>query len=398
MKKIRLTEIEMMLSPKVEFKTSKSLKKHILGYCTLLMSFAICMITSCEHYHSDFYHPDKIIYYPEETVETVKCRVLNVFDCNITDMICNNDNIIFQMTDSTIFKIYSIAAGKITASFANIGHANNEFETTPKCSYKNSLDKNKLYVVEQNGLLTKIIDLQKSIQTKTCIVSNVLKHPNNACGTFYSTYYNDNGTILYNKDVSYKDASDNIFDPPTHGIINNGNIISSNVFPQSIISKQPNNVFNAYANRTVASPNKKYLANVFVLSDIINIYDVENKEDIALLGSGVNDFAFFQTLNNDDDILNKTLYYHLAACGSDKYLFVLKTSVTCKEFEQMNRTGDFSGFHQELVMYDWKSCTVRKAGINHIYPIVMFDYEELSGKLYAIDCKNQLIELNLNIK
>ncbi|MBQ0142868.1 MAG: hypothetical protein KBT06_08745, partial [Prevotellaceae bacterium] len=156
--------------------------------------------------------------------------------------------------------------------------------------------------------------------------------------------------------------------------------------------------FNAYANRTVASPNKKYLANVFVLSDIINIYDVENKEDIALLGSGVNDFAFFQTLNNDDDILNKTLYYHLAACGSDKYLFVLKTSVTCKEFEQMNRTGDFSGFHQELVMYDWKSCTVRKAGINHIYPIVMFDYEELSGKLYAIDCKNQLIELNLNIK
>lgn len=399
MEEIRFNKNEEMLCPKVILKASKSWKEQILGYCKLLMLFVVSMIISCEQYNSEFYHPDKTIYFPEGAADnTIEGKVLNIFDYDISDMKCNGDNIIFQIIDSTLFKVYDIKTGEIYASFANIGHAKNEFETLPKCSYKNSSDKNKLYVVEYNGLLTKVIDLQKSIQSNTCVVSNVLKHPNDVCEDFYATFFDDNGVILFNKDVSYHDPRDNIFYPPTHGIIKNGNTISSNVFPKIIVSKITNNIINAYANRMVVSPNKKFLANVFILSDIINIYDVENNKDIALLGSGVNDFAFFQTLKSEKDILDNSYYYHLAACGSDRSLFVLKTLLLHKEYVQMVQTDEFSGFHQELVIYDWNERTFRKVQINHMYPIFYMDYEESSNKLYTIDSKNQLVEFDLNTK
>ena len=360
----------------------------------------MCMISSCGQYHSEFYHPDTIIRCPEDdlTGSELNCRVLNTFDGDISDMICFDGSIIFQIVDSTIFKVYDIATGEITASFADIGHAKNEFETAPKCLYKNNTDKNKLYAMEQNGLLTKVIDLNQSIQTGKCVVSDVLKHPNNACGMFYSTFYDDNGSIIFNKDVSYIDARDNTFDPPSHGIIKNNNTISSSVFPQAIHSKIPNNVFIAYANKLVVTPNKKYMANVFTYSDIINIYDIENKEDIAILGGGVKDFAFFQTLNSMDDILNNINFFHFTACGNDKYLFALKTSMPYKTFDEMFKIGNFSEIHQKLLIYDWNKRTISEMRVNHNYPISKMVYEEQSGKLYAIDVKNQLVEFDVNLK
>ena len=180
----------------------------------IIFVVALCIsLCSCDSLHK-FYNPDVQRDKDVRTCcDTLRLNEVQSLSAVVYNLLCIDDYLIMAQRDKrAIFRVLDVSTDVELAAFGQLGHAQNEFEEFPFSNwqiYCTRDEKGAPMLCVQDGICTKVIDLRKSIETKNCVIANVIKDKNES--RFHNTYHLSCQKQFVYKRASFDDPRDHIY-------------------------------------------------------------------------------------------------------------------------------------------------------------------------------------------
>lgn len=358
------------------------MKKRLLYTITYITLLCACKQTS------EFYNPDSIISeryeIPTDTIYndnitglSARVRFLNCID---------NYLIITQINKDSIFQVMDIKNGSIISNFGCKGHARNEF-IYPRTIYCRK-DKNGLPLLfVLDGICTKIIDIEKSIETNKCILKDIIKEDVDIY--FNHTFHvGDNAKFIY-KQVSYEDARDAVYIPPLYYLVTGDTKFEWNIHPNIINPEWSNMVDAAYSNVVWIKPDGSKAISVPNFIDIVNIFDLSKKKVLGIVNPDSYTYNFIDHEGSESTIKEHLRYFNTSACVTDNCFIILKDGNLYKDI--LGETDEDRCSY--IYIYDWNGKLQKSYVLDK--NLLHIAYNEKNKQLYAISIAHKLYRYNL---
>ena len=354
----------------------------------LYIIIGITLFGSCKQ-ASEFYNPDATVSVKYKMpTDTIYYNKENEIFSDIRHL-SNIDNylIITQKSKDTLFQVLNMKNDSVVAGFGRVGHARNEFIATPRAVYCGR-DKNGsplLYVLD--GLCTKTIDIEKSVEANECILTNIIKE--NVDRYFYNVYHiGDNSMFVY-KRVSYKDARDAVYIAPQSYMMNGKTKFEWNIYPNIIAPEWTNMVDAAYSSDIWIKPNGSKAISVSNFIDIVNIFDFSTKKMLGVINPDCYTYDFIEQEGSESTIKEHLRYFNTSACVNDDCFIILKDGNLYKDIIGENDENRCSFIH----LYDWNGQL--QAAYMLDQNIIYIAYYDKKKRLYAVSSENKLYRYTL---
>lgn len=357
----------------------------------ILLHIIICITLLCACKRtSEFYNPDETICerheMPTDTIYSDKGSEIFSHIREITSI--DNYLIIVQDNKDTIFRVINIEKDSVIAGFGCKGNARNEFAATPWTVYCIKDKNGSPQLFTWDGIGTKIIDIEKSIEANKCIIKDFIKE--NEDKYFYTTFHVGNNTKFIYKSVSYEDARDAVYIPPLYYMTTGDTKFEWNIYPKIINPEWSNMVDAAYSNEIWIKPDGSKAISVANFIDIVNIFDFSKKEVVGIVNPDCYTYDFIEQEGSESTIKEHLRYFNTSACVTDNCFIILKDGALYKDVIGEKDEDRCSSIH----IYDWngklqKSYVVDK-NLLHIA------YYEKGKRLYATSIANKLYRYTLN--
>ena len=344
----------------------------------------ICFVLFSCNSSTKHYNPDIVKYKDLDKYEdSVQLNDVLTLNADIRNLLCiDNYLIISQDNNDSLFVVMDTSNDSLISCFGRIGHARNEFYTTPGIIYcvRDKDDSPLLCVWEET--CTKVIDLRKSIESNTCILSDVIKEKKNSF--FSHTYHLTGNKSFVYKTVSYKDPRDDIYFPPVYCFIDD-DVKEWNIYPEIIQPQFKSSVFGDYSNTMSLSPDGMHLVSVSHYIDIITIFDFGKKQSVGFINPDSYTYDYLEDEITESNAEERIRLYNFSACATDQCFIVLEDGKTLKERAECIGNG-VDNIGLKLHGYNWegKSQFVFNVDKNISY----IAYNETNKKIYATDLLN----------
>ena len=343
----------------------------------------LAIFSSCDA-SSKFYKTD-IVKYKDIDIhyDTIHLYDITKLNAEVLDLLCiDNYLIVAQDNNDSLFIVIDTKTDSIIASFGKIGHARNEFHTTPEIVYCIRKEDGSPLLCVLEEVDTKIIDLQKSIEANMCIISEIIKEKKNSF--FYHTYHLPGNKRFIFKTASYKDPRDEIYFPPEFSLMDKKEKIW-NIYPEIIKPQFKSSVIGDYYSTISVTPDGRHLANVNYHIGIITIFDLEKKLSTGIIYPDSYSYDYLESEVTDNNVDEKIRIYNLAACATNQGFVVLECGKTLKEkSEDDNNCRENVGL--KLLGYDWEGNCLFAFNVDK--NISYIAYNENDKKIYATDLLN----------
>ena len=344
----------------------------------------ICVIFLSCNTSPRLYNPDVVMYKNiKSRIDSLQLHEVLDINADVRNLLCIDKYLIISQDNSdTLFWVVDTSEDSIIARFGRIGHASNEFSSTPEIVYcARDVDGSPLLCVLEE-VCTKIIDLRKSIESNKCIMSDVIEEKKNSF--FYHTYHLAGRKCFKNKIVSYNDPRDEIYFPPEFCYIDE-DIKKWNIYPEIIKPQFKSSVIGDYYNTISVSPNGMYVASMNYHIDIITIFDLKEKRAIGIVNPNSYTYDFLENEINESNVNEKIRLFNTSVCATDKHYVVLEDGRTLRERGIDNERGN-ENVGLKVCGYDWKgNC---QFAYNVDKNISYIAYDEITNKIYATDIFN----------
>lgn len=351
--------------------------------------FTICIVL-CACGHSDeFYNPDTVINSQK------RIRTDSIYGYDKKEMLSKIEAlssidkylIISQQSKDTVFQILNMENDSIIANFGHIGHARNEFQRYPKTIYcerdRNGLPL--LFVLD--GVCTKVIDLEESITSNSCILRNIIKE--NKDSYFYYTYHVGNESCFVYKKVSYKDARDAVYTEPQYYMMTGKNKYEWNIHPNIIHPDWSNMVDAAYSNMIRIKPDGSKAISVSNFIDILTIFDLSTKKTLGIVNPESYTYAFLEQEGGENNIKKHLRWFNTSVCVSDNCFIVLKDGNLYQDVLKEDTEDRCSSINK----YDWNGLLTASFILDK--NLLNIAFYEKADILYAVSLENNLYKYTL---
>ena len=380
----------------IRLKTTCKTLVNILGIA-IPNIFIFLMSASC-NCDSKYYNPDvlKIIKKQDRSTLLVPKTIGTIDNGDILGL-CNTDKYLIVITNTSgqFIRVYDMATDSLIASFGEFGNAANEFEDYISHYYVyNDPEGNALlYVTDCKGILTKVIDIEKSLECGGCVLRKTYKHPVELSGLESRNYYIDNDYIVYYKEVSFVDPRDNLFNPPTFGVLKSGTHTIQQIFPNIISNDCINVILGAYSIKSCISPRITHIVGVMKFIDIITIVDLSTLNTTGLIDDASYDFYFLENQVNRENLTSKLRLYNLDICAAKECFFVLKECG--KTIDELSEKRRDSSSIKYLYAYSWDGEIIDSFMMSE--ELLRITYNDSSRRLYGADENGKLFKYDIPI-
>ena len=342
---------------------------------TIIFGILCATLFSCSHGDS-YYSPDEILV--DERVECEDSIILeNVKELSsVVVGLYSIDHylILVQNNRDSVLQVIDMNNNSFVTSFSKVGRARNEFQNIPQRVYCIKDEKGKPMLCIQENTCTKLVDIEKSVETSECVMSKVIKEKKDYL--FDYTYHFAGNKCFNYKTVSYEDARDEIYNAPMFYMDDPEE--RWDVFPQVITPSLSNVVDCAYAMKVLVSPNGKTAVGIHHLIDLVTILDIEHNKSIGIVNSASYTLNDLESDFNENNIKEKLIWYNTSGCATDNCFMVIKDG----DFYRNVAHEDSEDGTSVINCYDWNgekrfSYVVNKK-LNYIA------YNDKTGVLYAI--------------
>lgn len=345
---------------------------------------ALLLLCSCkpssQHFSTDIV---------KEKLQIEQLDTINMVSCmNFFSPICGVSNIdqyliLVQENRDTLFRVIDSSTDSLVASFGRVGHAHNEFQEIPINMYcRKDQDGSPLLYIQET-LLTKVVDLKKSISANKCIIKDIIKEKYNSF--FYRIYHLDGDNIFIHKKLSYQDPRDEIFFQPEYSLINR-NSIKWNIYPEIIHPKFKNIVDCAYDNVLTISPDCLHALSVSNFIDIITTFDLQKNLTIGIINPAGYDFEYLENEITSENVSQKLRWYNTSVCSTNDRFIVIEDGGLYSNNETPRNSI--------IRSYDWNGNTQFAYKVN--MRLSHIAYFEKCRKLYAIESYEKLHKYSFN--
>ena len=342
---------------------------------TIIFGILCATFFSCSHGDS-YYSPDEILV--DERVECVDSIILeNVKELSsVVVGLYSIDHylILVQNNRDSVLQVIDMNNNSFVTSFGKVGRARNEFQNIPQRVYCIKDEKGKPMLCIQENTCTKLVDIEKSVETSECVMSKVIKEKKDYL--FDYTYHFAGNKCFNYKTVSYEDARDEVYIEPKFYMEDSDE--KWEIFPQIITPAFSNIVDCAYAMMVYVSPNGKHAVGIQNLIDMVTIFDIEHNRSIGIVNPASYTLNDLESDFNENNIKEKLIWYNTSGCATDNCFMVIKDG----DFYRNVAHEDSEDGTSVINCYDWNgekrfSYVVNKK-LNYIA------YNDKTGVLYAI--------------
>lgn len=303
----------------------------------------------------------------------------------IRNILCTDKYlIIIQNCNDTIFKILDVTNDSIIACFGQVGHAKNEFSQVPFFYYTTSDEVgNKLLCVQEHNI-TKVIDLEKSIQNNKCILKRLISenYPPTTHASFYITPQNK----VVDKKVSAQDYRDSYREKPMYIYYKGKNEEKKwEIYPQMVNTDEPDLLSFLYVDQFYVKNDGSKALSMMKLIDYITIFDFNTYKTSGIVDANSYNFDFLNDEITSKNCMEKIKIYNMAASVTDERIFILKDGRLYKEM--LEASDDI--FPSHLNVYNWEgkllSCFIMDKTLWDIA------YVKYTNALYGVSFNNDAI-------
>lgn len=316
--------------------------------CCILIVFVLLGLGSCND--SKFYSVDLTceVSSPDNKDSLFHEWTMKNYS-EIRNILCTDKYlIVIQNNNDTIFKILDVTNDSIIACFGQVGRAKNEFSQIPFFYYTTSdkVGNNLLCVQEHN--ITKVIDIEKSIQNNKCILRRTMfenYHPITHA-SFYITPQNK----VVDKKVSAPDYRDSYREKPIY-IYYKGKKEEKKweVYPQMVNADEPGLLSLLYVDKFYVRNDGSKALSMMKHIDYMTIFDFNTYKTIGIVDANSYNFDFFNDEVTSKNHMEKLKIYNMAASVTDDCIFLLKDGRLYKEM--LEASDDI--FPSHLNIYNW---------------------------------------------
>ena len=307
---------------------------------TIIFGILCATFFSCSHGDS-YYSPDEILV--DERVECVDSIILeNVKELSsVVVGLYSIDHylILVQNNRDSVLQVIDMNNNSFVTSFGKVGRARNEFQNIPQRVYCIKDEKGKPMLCIQENTCTKLVDIEKSVETSECVMSKVIKEKKDYL--FDYTYHFAGNKCFNYKTVSYEDARDEVYIEPKF---------------------------------YMEDSDEKWE----ILIDMVTIFDIEHNRSIGIVNPASYTLNDLESDFNENNIKEKLIWYNTSGCATDNCFMVIKDG----DFYRNVAHEDSEDGTSVINCYDWNgekrfSYVVNKK-LNYIA------YNDKTGVLYAI--------------
>lgn len=318
-------------------------------------AFIICagimaIFVSCVNKQHKYYSPNKLLeYVVKNPIDTISGTCIsNYYGLNAMGLDCCDSLLVIMENPSAshVFTILNMNNDSIVAQFGNIGHAKNEFISTPNnCYFEKNTSNDICMCFSDDGIKTKVVNLSKSIIRDNCVLEDILDQKYKS----YEFFKISQDKYFVRQGVIYEDARDNIFFPPKFVIIEKQKLKEIDLYPMLINSSDYPVLMMTYGSTTKMAPNKEKVVEALAYIDIINIIDIKNATVIGLKEKKCYGFSDLEEHKSPKDFEEFVKICNAGLCLSNKYVFVIRDGRKYKEWHRAETNKN-----RKLIAFDWQ--------------------------------------------
>lgn len=338
-----------------------------------------------------YYNPDKILVDERnDYTDSIILKDVNELYNEVKGLYSiDNYLILVQDNKDSIFQVLDINSGTCLASFGKVGHAHNEFQSSPWKVYCVRDEKGEPMLCIQDIKCTKVVDIKKSVDEGNCVISKIIKEKKDYLFD-YTYYFAENKWFNY-KTVSYEDARDLVYIKPMF-YMNNETDNGWDLFPQIINPTVTSLVECAYAMNLFVSPNGRYVVGIQNYIDNVTVFDISKKRSIGIINPDSYTLQDLESEFNENNIKEKLIWYNTSGCATDNYFMVIKDG----DFYRNVAHEDSEDGTSVINWYDWTGEKQSSYVLNKKLSYIAYD--EKTSILYAISNANKLYYYRLSVQ
>lgn len=267
-----------------------------------------------------------------DTIKAVKVLSSDTLLLSIDDILLFNNLILVECLEQStfIFNIFDLCGNKISA-FGKIGRAENEFsDGTGLCG---QYDFKTIVVNDVNSAAIKFIDIQSSIESNQCIVSN--KKPTSQRVL--------NASVIKDSLMVFEQETLDNYELVIRSIDNRKND------KQIELYKPTNNPFSKYRSFMKANSEKQIIALAMSRMNQVNFLSLESGQRSSC--------SLYQEPTYPDKNDDKKMVYYCDIAASDNFVYALYMNQTYNESYEVEKP-------MEIHVFTWDGCFYKKICVN----------------------------------
>ncbi len=356
----------------------------VKNFCIFNLLLSVCLfLSSCDS--NPYYNPDRLLVLEDVNISDTLVGEKLIPQFGIASKLYYSDSYLIGLTaqSSRFFEICRPESDTCITSFGEYGRTKNDFINAPYELYiKENSGSHELYLADENAHLTKVIDLEKSYFYGKAVVTKTIRRPNQLSGFEYHLIYRNEKDWAYYKELSYKDARDNLYYSPNYAIRKQGEDTEFDIYPSVIPIKDYEVMSMAYAGEFEVSPDLTKCVLVHRFIDIIDIFDIDKEKVIGVMGKDSYGFDLFSSISDVSVLMNRVKAFNINASVTNNYIFQLKSNLSISEILKIEE-GDNIPYSSIVVVSNWEGKILHKFIIDNTLRAIAYD--EDNKVLYGVD-------------
>ena len=365
-------------------------EKMKLKLYTLYVILFSCI--ACSNNENKFVKADKIIVIESTNIKDTLHGEIVEYDSLINPTgIEAIDSFVVILSGQTgkLFSVYNSNSNTLVSQFGQIGHSKTEFTEEPitcQLSHSKTNGRINLTVQRPNKNNLSVFDFSKAIENGKLESCNTIKYGSDDTNynTHYAFSYGDNDYVIY-KSILIRDLKDTHPIPPVLYVKDGDKDETIDLFPKAIESSCYELEEYAYFCLPHMKADETKLVNVFSLTDMITITDLNTLETTAITSDDGHSFEYYQSIANEsrqtifDNLVIQNTCYNI----SDNYIIVCQDHKTkLDDYETM------TSYEPIIRIMDWTGTLLYSFHVKE--PLMRIAFAESTKKMYGFDMNMKL--------
>ena len=266
--------------------------------------------------------PDRCVEYVvdnrAEIIDAEKLGLKDVFAYGLG--VYDSFLVVFNRNPQNLFVVYNLESDSIVARFGKIGHSNNEFlNSGQKCYFRKSKSDVLMYVSD-NGMMTKCVNISKSMRDEKCTVEKKIKYDVIPC--LFVGY--DENNSLTRVSITYDDPRDKIYYPPKYIVKCEGDDNEMNIYPTILDNNNRTVLEIAYCSTLDISPDFAYIVDANTYVNQFNIIDWRKNVVVGVREKNAYSIGDLKRQESPDYLAKMLHVYNKDVTLSDAFIFLLQ--------------------------------------------------------------------------
>lgn len=351
----------------------------------LLAAFAALVLGGCKDGDNPFYAPNETKIIGDIAFSDTICGIPMAIDSSVVPFFHRSVDEYFVVANSgntKLFSVYDSQSDSLIAQFGTIGHANDEFPSSPANFYfgENEKGDKLLYVPDCEPTKGMVVNLSASIKSDKCIMENTIKYEDPDINIVHY-FLPDDKELQYHRAGIQECHGERTFSPSRISMKSGEETMYDMATYPNIIPGDPAVLDCIYMLCSTISPNRKKLLEISYCMDWFTIVDIASGKTLGVMYGEDRNPECFKSVSGMgfEDAAQKLVMYNLDFCATDAYVFIMYNDKYSISDVENDPATCYS--HPQVMVYDWEGNLVSSFVLDKA--ITQMDYNDKSKIMYG---------------